>query len=105
MPAADAAVLARPEVRSSFVVALAHASRTAGRSAPQEFGIFTRDWGFRLEDIAVPVQVWQGDADANVPVAHAERQAAAIPGAVLHLVPGHGHLMFVDQPRRLPDRP
>jgi hypothetical protein len=27
---------------------------------------------------------------------HAERQAAAIPGAVLHLVPGEGHLMFVD---------
>jgi hypothetical protein len=51
------------------VAALAQASLTAGRSAAQEFGLFTRDWGFRLEDIAVPVQVWQGDADANVPVA------------------------------------
>ena len=57
---------------------------------------FRRDWGFRLEDITVPVQVWQGDTDRNVPVAHAERQAAAIPRAVLHLVPGEGHVMFVD---------
>jgi hypothetical protein len=31
-----------------------------------------------------------------VPVVHAERQSAAIPGAVLHVVPGEGHVMFVD---------
>jgi hypothetical protein len=33
----------------------------------------------------VPVQVWQGDMDANVPVVHAERQSAAIPCPVLHV--------------------
>ena len=95
MPAADAAVLARPEVRSSFL-AFAHASPTTGRAAAQEFGLFARDWGFELGEVTVPVQVWQGDADVNVPVVHAERQSAAIPGAVLHVVPGEGHLMFVD---------
>jgi pimeloyl-ACP methyl ester carboxylesterase len=52
-----------------------------------------RDWGFRLEDLAVPVDVWQGDADVNVPADHARRQAAAIPGATLHLQPGEGHFM------------
>jgi pimeloyl-ACP methyl ester carboxylesterase len=44
----------------------------------------------------VPVQVWQGDVDVNVPMAHAERQAAAIPDAILHIAPGEGHLMAVD---------
>ncbi len=96
MPAADVGVLARPEVRSAFVASLAHLSPTAGRAAAQDFALFAHDWGFRLEDITVPVQVWQGDADVNVPVAHAERQAAAIPGAVLHILPGEGHLMYVD---------
>jgi pimeloyl-ACP methyl ester carboxylesterase len=91
MSAADAGVLSRPAVRSALM-----ASPVAARMAAQEFGLIARDWGFRLEDIAVPVQVWQGDADLNVPVAHAERQAAAIPRAVLHLVPGAGHLMFLD---------
>jgi pimeloyl-ACP methyl ester carboxylesterase len=95
MPAADAAVLARPEVRSSFL-AFAHASPTIGRAAAQEFGLFARDWGFDLGEVNVPVQVWQGDADVNVPVVHAERLSAAIPGAVLHVVPGEGHLVFVD---------
>lgn len=96
MPAVDTAVLSRPEVRSSFLALLSDASPTAGRAAAQDFRLFARDWGFRLEDISVPVQVWQGDVDVNVPVAHAERQAAAIPGAVLHMVPGEGHLMSFD---------
>jgi pimeloyl-ACP methyl ester carboxylesterase len=96
MPAVDTGVLSRPEVRSMFVSLLAKASPTAGRAAAQDFRLFARDWGFRLEDITVPVQVWQGDVDVNVPVAHAERQAAAIPGAVLHILQSEGHLMFVD---------
>ena len=95
MPAVDAGLLSRPEVRSSFLSMLADASPTAGRAAAQDFRLFARDWGFRLEDITVPVQVWQGDVDVNVPVAHAERQAAAIPDAVLHIAPGEGHLMAV----------
>ncbi|GBG39131.1 alpha/beta fold hydrolase [Mycobacterium montefiorense] len=96
MPAVDIGVLSRPEVLSMFISMLADASPTAGRAAAQDFRLFARDWGFRLEDINVPVQVWQGDVDVNVPVAHALRQAAAIPGATLHVVPGEGHLMFVD---------
>lgn len=95
LPRADAEVLQRPEVRAAFVDDLARASRTTGSAAAQDFALFTRDWGFRLEDITVPVHLWQGDADRNVPAAHAEQQAAAIPGAVLHRCPGEGHLLGV----------
>jgi pimeloyl-ACP methyl ester carboxylesterase len=96
VPAADAAVLTRPDVAAAFRRDLVHTSATAGKSATQDFTLFTRDWGFRLEDITVPVHVWQGDADINVPPAHASLQADRIPGAVLHTFPGEGHLMFVD---------
>jgi pimeloyl-ACP methyl ester carboxylesterase len=96
LPAADAAVLARPTVAAAFRRDIAHPSATTGRAATQDFALFTRDWGFRLEDIAVPVHVWQGDADVNVPPAHASLQADRIPGAVLHLFPGEGHLMGID---------
>lgn len=95
LPPADAEVLRRPDVRAAFIDDLARAPRTAGRAAAQDFALFTRDWGFRLEDITVPVHLWQGGADRNVPAAHAERQAAAIPGAVLHRCPGEGHLLGV----------
>lgn len=100
LPAPDAEVLRRPDVRAAFVEDLGHASRTTARAAAQDFALFAHDWGFRLEDITVPVHLWQGDADRNVPAAHAERQAAAIPGAVLHRCPGEGHLLGVP---RLPE--
>ncbi len=96
VPAPDAAVLARPDVASAFRRDLAQRPATAGKAATQDFALFTRDWGFRLEDITIPVHVWQGDADVNVPPAHAALQADRIPGAVLHTFPGEGHLMCVD---------
>ncbi len=53
---------------------------------------FTREWGFDLESIGVPVTVWQGSDDLMVPFAHGEWLAAAIPGANARLLPGDGHL-------------
>lgn len=60
--------------------------------------VFTRDWGFELADVTVPVQIWHGDADGNVPVDDAHRLAGALPHNRLHVVPGAGHLLFVDRP-------
>ena len=56
---------------------------------------FTRDWGFDLGSLArhgTPTHVWQGTADLMVPAAHAEWLAEHLPGAVLHLEEGEGHL-------------
>jgi pimeloyl-ACP methyl ester carboxylesterase len=56
---------------------------------------FAAGWGFELAGIAVPVAVWQGDADAMVPFTHGAWLAANIPGATSHLLPGQGHLTLV----------
>lgn len=53
---------------------------------------FTKAWGFELEDIAVPVSFWQGTEDLMVPQSHMPWQAERVPGAVMHLEPGEGHL-------------
>lgn len=94
-PAPDAAVFGRPEVEAAFRRDFAAAGRTAGRAAAQDFGLIASDWGFRLEDVAVPVDVWQGEADVNVPAAHARHLGATIPGATLHLHADAGHFMSV----------
>jgi pimeloyl-ACP methyl ester carboxylesterase len=56
---------------------------------------FIARWGFDVAEIAVPVAVWQGDADAMVPFAHGAWLAATIHGATSHLLPGQGHLTLM----------
>ena len=55
------------------------------------------DWGFRPEEIRVPVAVWQGGDDLMVPEAHGRWLAAHVPGAEAFLLPSEGHLsIFAD---------
>lgn len=97
LPEADRKILARPEIAKAFMDDLRNTSRTAAAAAAQDFHLFARPWRFRLEDISIPVHVWHGDADANVPVTHGKWQAARIPKATLHLCPGEGHMLFIDR--------
>jgi pimeloyl-ACP methyl ester carboxylesterase len=96
LPPADVDVISRPEIRSLFVEDARRSSRTAARAMRQDFELFASPWGFELSDIDVPVHLWQGDADVNVPPAHAVLQHQAIPGSVLHECQREGHLLVVD---------
>jgi pimeloyl-ACP methyl ester carboxylesterase len=82
-------------LRESFVEESQRASRTAARAMAQDMALFAQPWGFRLEEIAAPVQLWQGDLDVNVPASHARYQAERIPRAKLHECPGEAHLLVV----------
>jgi pimeloyl-ACP methyl ester carboxylesterase len=96
LPEPDAAVMRRPEVRALFLEEANKAPRTSAKSAAQDFELFSHDWGFSLRDITVPVHLWQGDVDVNVPAGHARIQHEAIPGSVLHECPGEGHFLAFD---------
>lgn len=65
---------------------------------------FTKPWGFSLDEIRVPVFVWQGGHDRMVPFAHGEWLAAHLPQARARLFPEHGHLtLAVDSIPRIVD--
>ncbi|MFI5314332.1 MAG: alpha/beta fold hydrolase [Myxococcota bacterium] len=97
MPEPDRRILSRREVADVLIGEGKHSSATAARAAAQDFALFARPWRFQLEDIAVPVHVWHGDVDVNVPVTHARWYADRIPNAKLHLCPGEGHLLFIER--------
>jgi pimeloyl-ACP methyl ester carboxylesterase len=54
-------------------------------------------WGFELDAIAVPVQVWHGEEDRFVPVGHARWLVAHIPGAEARIFAGEGHISVVQK--------
>jgi pimeloyl-ACP methyl ester carboxylesterase len=50
------------------------------------------NWGFRLQDINIPVLLWHGEADQNIPVEMARFAARAIPQCEATFYPDEGHL-------------
>jgi pimeloyl-ACP methyl ester carboxylesterase len=56
---------------------------------------FVADWGFALEEIGVPVAVWQGSEDRFVPFAHGQWLTQRIPAAEARLLDGEGHLSIL----------
>lgn len=97
LPNSDAEIMNRPEVKSAYIDSYRRAPSTSALAAAQDFSLFAREWGFRLEDITPPVHVWHGDDDPNVPISHGRLQAERIPGARMHDCPGEGHLLALER--------
>ena len=97
LPSSDIEIMSRPEVKSAYIDSYRRAPSTSALAAAQDFSLFARPWGFRLEDIKRPVHVWHGDDDRNVPISHGRLQAERIPGARMHDCPGEGHLLVLDR--------
>jgi pimeloyl-ACP methyl ester carboxylesterase len=76
---------------------IAEAFRQGGKGQARELRLLTRPWGFRLEDIQVPVRLWHGERDPNSPVAMARHVAAMIPNCRATYHPDEGHLFFVGE--------
>lgn len=58
-----------------------------------ELRLAARPWGFRLEDVRVPVVMWHGVLDAAAPIAAARRMAQRLPACTLHECPDAGHFV------------
>ena len=57
------------------------------------------NWGFELEDVAQPFDVFYGDADDIISPAMPAHVAERLPDATTHVWPGAGHYGFIDRDR------
>jgi pimeloyl-ACP methyl ester carboxylesterase len=97
LPAEDRAVLVG-EAGEELAAQIAEGVRLGPSGWIDDDLAFVKPWGFSVQDIKVPVFLWQGDRDLMVPFAHGRWLGARIPGAVAHLLPGEGHIsVFVNR--------
>jgi pimeloyl-ACP methyl ester carboxylesterase len=91
-PVGDKNLLARPEFKAMFLDDLLNGSRFQTSAPLADLVLFTRDWGFDLADVRVPVRWWHGDADHIVPFRHGQHVVDRLPDATMSLIDGESHL-------------
>lgn len=91
-PEGDRRLLARPEFKAMFLDDLLNGSRKQMAAPFADVVVFTRDWGFRVGDVKVPVRWWHGDTDHIIPFEHGLHMVELLPDAEFHHLPGESHL-------------
>jgi pimeloyl-ACP methyl ester carboxylesterase len=84
-------------VRESLLESYALAFRQGTVGQVRDWAILATPWGFRPEDVQVPVQIFHGKIDDRVPVHHAEHLARVIPDSQLTLYAGEGHMIIFER--------
>ena len=98
--ASDLQVISDAGIRQMLRNNYQEALRESGDGWIDDIMAFIHDWGFRIEDIAVPVLLWHGQDDIFSPVQHCLWLNDRIPDTTLRLEPGKAHF---DAVSALPD--
>jgi pimeloyl-ACP methyl ester carboxylesterase len=101
-PPVDREMLGRPDVREM----LAESVREGFAGGPlgwfDDAWALSTPWGFELGEVAVPVRMWYGELDRNVPIDAVRAMASQLNVASLEIIPGAGHLgWLIDEERVL----
>jgi pimeloyl-ACP methyl ester carboxylesterase len=73
--------------------AVADAFRQGSGPAAHELSLFLRPWGFALGEVEVPVHLWHGRLDTNVPFRVGEAMARELPEVTTHFHDDAAHLV------------
>jgi pimeloyl-ACP methyl ester carboxylesterase len=84
----------------TFVAMTRGSFAKSGEGASWEAKLYGTEWGFEPEhltvvDDGVPLTLWHGTEDMNVPVSMAKKTKDMISGSILHLKQGDGHMDYV----------
>jgi pimeloyl-ACP methyl ester carboxylesterase len=91
LAAADRLALAQPDFRNLLIESTREAFRQGVRGPNWDAYLYSRPWGFELEDIATPVCLWHGESDRIVPVCNGKCYATAVPQCRAFFFPEDGH--------------
>jgi pimeloyl-ACP methyl ester carboxylesterase len=95
LPPSDREILADRDLRDALMKDAPESYRQGSRAVVDEAIIFSKPWGFRMEEITVPVVLWHGTEDRNAPLAMAKEMERRIPNCTATYYEGEGHLYFI----------
>jgi pimeloyl-ACP methyl ester carboxylesterase len=93
VPECDRMVFGQPETQETFRRSFPEMFRQGLGGWAWDSWLLDRPWPFRVQDIAVPAHIWQGELDPNVPIERGRYLATAIPNCRATFYAGTGHLL------------
>ncbi|MEM9215281.1 MAG: alpha/beta hydrolase, partial [Cyanobacteria bacterium P01_F01_bin.150] len=69
--------------------------RSGTRGTLWDLQMYFRKWDFSLDEIRMPLTLFYGEEDRNVPLGLVRRIAATLPTAKLVMYPNEGHISVV----------
>ena len=91
VPAADRAALRDPAIFEGSFGVYREAWRGDAQGVVSDAEVHAHDWGFRPEDVTVPVRLWHGKADRSFSWLLAEALAQRLPSCQTHFIENEGH--------------
>jgi pimeloyl-ACP methyl ester carboxylesterase len=95
MPPSDLALLDDAAGRENLRRSMLECIRQGTKGPIASIALESRLWGFRLDDIAMHVSIWQGEDDNLCFPAGAAYMASHLKDHTMHMVPDAGHLTVV----------
>jgi pimeloyl-ACP methyl ester carboxylesterase len=94
IPESDKTVLYAPENARIFVSSVREGFRTGSKGVAVDDILTNQKWGFDLARVQPRIDIWQGEADVNVPIHAAVYLQNALPRTRTTFLPGEGHMLI-----------
>lgn len=94
MPSIDQNIMSTPQVFDSRRMMWDEIQKNGSDAFVDEMVTLVKSWGFRLQSVRVPVDIWWGESDTMSAPVVGKRMADFIPNSTLHLEPQAGHLIL-----------
>lgn len=101
LPPEDRKLVEVPENEKMLIADIQEGYRQGWKGTAQDDIVINNPWGFRLDDIGVRIDIWQGDVDKNVPLNQGQYQKEMIPNNRYTVLPGQAHLYLLAQWRKV----
>lgn len=92
--AADQALLSDPGMANALVESVRESFHQGSEGPAYDALLRYQDWGFELEQVKAPVQIFHGDDDVSAPYFFAEYKDQKLPHSQLHVFSGEGHFFL-----------
>ena len=95
MPEADRLILEDQQISDAFMKTIRVGLKNGSDGALQDARIYKGEWGFELNQITQPIQLWHGVEDLNVKVETGQYVASQLPQCNPHFLADEGHVTLI----------